>query len=95
MIRTLTLIVRLPPTRSNSRSCRTRSSLAWRPAEISLTSSRSSVPLFASSNRPSRRSVAPVKAPRSWPKNSLSIRFSWIAAQLNLMKGCWRRGLRR
>jgi hypothetical protein len=85
MMRTLTLIVRLPPTRSNSRSCSTRSSLACRPAGISLTSSRSSVPWFASSKRPSRRSVAPVKAPRSWPKNSLSIRVSEMAAQLTLM----------
>ncbi len=95
MIRTLTLIVRLPPTRSNSRSWSTRSSFACRPPEISLTSSSSRVPLLASSKRPSRRSVAPVKAPRSWPKNSLSISVSEIAAQLTLMKGCCRRGLRR
>ena len=35
---------------------------------------------------------APVNAPFSWPKNSLSIRFSGMAAQLTLMKGRWPAG---
>ena len=32
-----------------------------------------------------RRAMAPVKAPFSWPNNSLSSRFSGIAAQLTEM----------
>ena len=63
---------------------------------ISLIASRSRVPWLANSKRPSRRSVAPVKAPRSWPKNSLSVRFSEIAAAVDLDEGAaWRQGLRR
>ena len=45
------------------------------------------VPLSASSNRPSRRSAAPVKAPFSWPNSSLSSRVSGSAAQLTAMNG--------
>ena len=55
MTRTSTLIVSLPPTRSNSRSCRKRSSLTWIAGEISPISSRNSVPPSACWKRPSRR----------------------------------------
>ena len=44
---------------------------------------------------PSRLVSAPVNAPFSWPKNSLSMRFSGIAAQLTLMNGALARGLSR
>ena len=90
--RTSTLIERLPPTRSNSRSCSTRSSLAWNDGEMSPISSRNSVPLWACSKRPLRSPSAPVKAPRSWPKSSLSSSDSVSAAQLTLMKGASLRG---
>ena len=49
---------------------------------ISPISSSSSVPPLASSKHPARRWSAPVKAPRSWPKSSLSSRPSGSAAQL-------------
>ena len=52
------------------------------------------VPLSASSNRPSRRSAAPVKAPFSWPNSSLSSSVSGSAAQLTAMNGLPRRGER-
>ena len=52
------------------------------------------MPPCASSKRPVRRSVAPVKAPRSWPKSSLSTRPLGSAAQLTLMSGRLLRGLR-
>ena len=55
MTRTSTLMVSLPPTRSNSCSCRKRSSLTWTAGEISPISSRNSVPPLACWKRPSRR----------------------------------------
>jgi hypothetical protein len=64
-----------------------RSSLTWISLGISLTSSRKRVPPSASSKRPGRLETAPVKAPRSWPKSSLSTRPAGKAAQLTLMKG--------
>ena len=54
MMRTSTLRVRSAPTRSNSHSCSTRSSLACSSSGISPTSSRKSVPRSASSKRPAR-----------------------------------------
>ena len=62
----------LPPTRKNSSSCRTWSSLACSRMAISPISSRKMVPWSASSNLPGFSAVAPVKAPRSWPNSSLS-----------------------
>ena len=53
------------------------------------------VPPSASSNQPARSPWLPVKAPRSWPKSSLSNSASGMAAQLTLMKGASRRGLAR
>ena len=46
------------------------------------------MPRSASSKQPARRSVAPVKAPFSWPKISLSSSVSGIAAQLSATNGC-------
>src|SRR5208282_2945842 len=43
---------RVPPTRSNSRSCKTRSSLAWSGAASSPTSTRNTVPPSAISSFP-------------------------------------------
>ncbi len=42
------------------------------------------MPLCASSKRPMRCATAPVKAPFSWPKNSLSSSPVGMAAQLTL-----------
>jgi hypothetical protein len=86
MIRTSQATVLVPPTRTNSRSCNTRSSLTCVAAEISPISSRNSVPPSASSNRPILRATAPVNAPFSCPKSSLSSSVSASAAQLIPMK---------
>ena len=51
-ILTSTLITSTPPRRMNSRSCITRSSLAWVSRGMLPISSKKSVPLSASSNRP-------------------------------------------
>ena len=64
-IRTFTRTGCEPPTRSNSCSCRTRSSFGCISGGISPTSSSSNVPPSASSNAPTRRCWAPVKAPLS------------------------------
>jgi hypothetical protein len=82
MIRTSTRITRCEPRGWNCFSWRTRRTLAWAEAESSPTSSRKIVPPLASSKRPRRWWMAPVKAPRSWPKSSLSMRVSGMAAQL-------------
>src|SRR2546429_3997049 len=47
-----------------------RSSLGCKAGGISPTSSKKSVPLSASSKRPIFCAMAPVNAPRSWPKRS-------------------------
>src|SRR5438132_2094237 len=52
MIRTSTLMSSCPPTRWNSRSCRTRKSFTCMAGEISPISSRKSVPPSACSNFP-------------------------------------------
>ena len=85
--RTSTLIGWVPPTRKKVRLSSTRSSLTWVASGISPISSRKMVPPSASSNRPSRRSAAPVKAPFSWPNSSLSSSVSGSAAQLTAMNG--------
>ena len=53
----------------------------------SPTSSRKIVPPSASSKRPIRFSVAPVNAPFSWPKSSLSRTPSPKALQLTATNG--------
>ena len=70
------------PTLSTTRSCSARSSFTCRLSGSSPISSRNSVPLSASWNLPGRVAMAPVKAPRTWPNSSLSIRFSGMAPQL-------------
>ena len=45
------------------------------------------MPPSASSKRPRRLAVAPVKAPLTWPNSSDSISGSGIAAQLTLIRG--------
>ncbi len=54
---------------------------------MSPISSRKMVPPLACSNLPSLRSTAPVKAPFSKPKSSLSRSSLGIAAQLRAMNG--------
>ena len=51
------------------------------------------MPPSAAANRPSRRAMAPVNAPRSWPNSSLSSRVSASDAQCTLMYGRPARGL--
>ena len=85
--RTSTLMVSSPPTRSNSRSCRTRSSLSCSPGVTSPISSRKIVPLSASSKRPSLRLMAPVNAPFSWPNSSDSSSVSVSAPQFTFTNG--------
>ena len=77
----------MPPTRSISPASSARSSLACASMLRSPISSRKSVPPLASSKRPRCRSVAPVKAPFSWPNISDSTRSRGMAAQLSLMYG--------
>ncbi len=86
-MRTSILTGALPPSRSISRSCTARSSLACSRTSISLTSSSSSVPPCAASNLPIRRAIAPLNAPFSWPNSSLSSSASGIAAQLSATNG--------
>ncbi len=82
--RTFVWMDRVPPTRSNSCSCRTRKRAIWVPRGSSPTSSRKIVPPSAISNRPRRRCTAPVKEPFSCPNNSEAIRSRGMAAQLTL-----------
>ena len=65
-------MVRVSPNRSTSRSCKTRKSFGCSSRGISPISSSNRVPPFANSNLPALGSVAPVKAPRTWPNSSLS-----------------------
>src|SRR6266705_1284280 len=67
MIRTSTLTVFRPPTGSTSPSWMARSNFTCAAIGNSPTSSRNSVPPEASTNLPRCFSVAPVKAPFSWP----------------------------
>ncbi len=84
---------RVPPTRSNSLCCRTRRSFACMGGASSPISSRKRVPSSAASSFPFLRPTAPVNAPFSCPKSSLSRRVSGMAAQLMAMKGRPERGL--
>ena len=45
------------------------------------------MPPSASENAPSRDATAPVKAPRSWPKNSLPARLGTTVVQSNVTNG--------
>ena len=83
----------MPPTRSNCFSSSARRIFACSDSGSSPISSRNSVPRCASSNLPGLRAAAPVNAPFSWPKSSVSSRFSGIAAQLMATNGPSARGL--
>src|ERR1039458_3865417 len=85
----------VPPTRSNSRSCKTRSSLTCSAGANSPISSRNTTPPSATSSRPFFCTAAPVNAPRSCPNKSLSSRDSGIAAQLIATNGLLPRWLLR
>src|SRR3954469_2197474 len=93
MMRTSARMILFPPTRWISFASIARNSFACASGPRSPTSSRNSVPRCASSKRPIRVWVAPVKAPRSWPNISLSTRSRGIAAQLTRTNGLSRRGL--
>ena len=93
MIRTSTGSSSLPPTLRTTFSWRARSSFTCMVGVISPISSRNRVPRSASWKSPFLSRTAPVKAPRSWPKSSLSSRFSGIAPQLIDRKRRVERGL--
>ncbi len=82
------------PTRVTLRSSSTRRSFTCVAGPSSPTSSRNTVPPCADSRRPALACTAPVNAPRSWPKSSLSSRLSLNAAQLSFTNGWSRRGER-
>src|SRR5450755_2022252 len=86
-MRTSKGISRSPPTGRALRSCNARNSLACIPSGMSPISSRKSVPPEAWTNRPARSERASVKAPRAWPKSSLSSNASGMAAQLIATNG--------
>ena len=86
-MRTSTRSARRAPTAVTSPLWSTRSSFAWSSIGMSPISSRKSVPPAASRKRPGRDSIAPVKAPRSWPNSSLSSSSRGIAAALTATKG--------
>ena len=85
MMRTSTLIVSTPPSRMNSRSWITRSSLACVSSGMLPISSKKIVPLSASSNRPFFGYTAPVNAPLTWPKRFDSSRSGGRLPELTVM----------
>ncbi len=92
--RTDTWIGRDAPTRFTSAFSSARRSFDWRSSGISPISSRKRVPWSASSKAPFRSRSAPEKAPFSWPKSSLSMSVSGMAAQFTGMNGPLARGER-
>ena len=70
------------PIFSISPSWMTRRSFTWADGDSSDTSSRKTVPLFATSNSPSFMPSAPVKEPFSYPNSSLSISSCGMLPQL-------------
>ena len=87
MSRTLARIVRDEPTRSNSPRSRARRIFACWAAGMLPISSMKRVPPSASSKRPARSPLASVKAPRTWPKSSLSNTPSGSPPMLTEMNG--------
>ncbi|MCY1180604.1 hypothetical protein D9M73_210600 [compost metagenome] len=81
----------LPPRRSTTRSWSKRSSFTCTSMLMLSISSRNNVPPLANSNLPMRRFCAPVKAPGSWPNNSLSTTDSANAPALMATNGPSRR----
>ena len=90
--RTSRIFVQCDPTRSTASSCTTRRSLDCAAAERSVTSSRKTVPSFASSNLPARPRT-PVAVRSSMPNSSASTSVSTMAAQLTATNGPARRVL--
>src|SRR5450432_1735305 len=95
MSRTFTGTWLFVPTRRTSRRSSTRRSFGCRSMLSSPISSRKTVPPAAASKTPSRDDTAPVKAPRSWPKSSLSRSCGGMAPQSTTRNGFSRRGLPR
>ncbi len=87
MMRTSAFCALRPPTLVNSPVCSTRKRRVCASIGMSPISSRNRVPPCASSNLPMPRAMAPVKAPFSWPNNSLSISSRGIAAMLRATNG--------
>ncbi len=86
-MRTSTLIVWVPPSRMNSFSCMTRSSLACVSRLMEEISSKKMVPLSAASNRPFFKATAPVKAPLTCPNRWLSSRSGGREPLLTVTNG--------
>src|SRR5690625_7997244 len=84
---TSTLTSSFPPTRRKELVSTARRSLTWTESGISPISSRNRVPLLASSKQPSFLACAPVNAPFSCPKSSLSTSSEGIAPQLTFTIG--------
>ena len=87
MVRKSTAIGAVPPRRVTFFSSSTRSSSTCTLGVTSPISSRKTVPPSADSNLPLWRARAPVKAPASWPKSSLSRMPSGRAPQLTTTIG--------
>src|SRR5215204_3016985 len=85
MIRTSTLMFSTPPSRMNSRSWMTRSSLAWVSSGMLPISSKKIVPLSASSNSPFFGYTAPVNAPLTWPNRFDSSKSGGRLPELTVM----------
>ena len=75
------------PTGRTSFSCKARSSLACRSIGNSPISSKKTVPPSPAESSPSFERLAPVNAPFTWPKSSLSIRVGTSVPQSTAMKG--------
>ena len=83
----------MPPTRRKVPLSIKRSSFVCKLREISPVSSKNNVPPLAASARPIFRVCAPVKAPFSWPNNSLSNNDSVNPEQSTATKGPLERAL--
>jgi hypothetical protein len=81
------------PTRLTPRRSMARRSLGWSSSGNSPISSSRRVPPAAASNSPMRRARAPVKAPASCPKSSLSISEAGMEPQSTTTKRPVARGL--
>ena len=92
MMRASTFFVSTPPSRMNSRSCITRSSLACVSIGTLPISSKKIVPLSASSNSPFLAATAPVKAPLRWPNRFDSSRSGGRLPEFTVTKGWSARG---
>jgi len=93
IMRTSTLIVSMPPNRSNAFSCRRWSDRICIARGSSSISSRNSALPSAISNRSIRIAAAPASAASSWPNYSLSSMPSGRAARLTLINGFLALGL--